>query len=95
MPPHPLTNLEIQKYDQNEPKFNGVYSRNNLSKIKDGAYIINLDEYESKGTHWIALYVNTKNVTYSDSFGVEHTTKEIRKFIQNKNIITNSYRILA
>ena len=55
MPPHSLTNFEIQKYYQNEPKFNGVYSRNNLSKIKDGAYIINLDEYESIGTHWIAL----------------------------------------
>ena len=63
MPHYPLTNLEIQKYYQNEPKFNGVYSRNNLSKIKDGAYIINLDEYESIGTHWVALYVNAENVT--------------------------------
>ena len=51
MLPHPLTNLEIQKYYQNKPKFNGVYSGNYLSKIKDGAYIINLDEYESIGTH--------------------------------------------
>ena len=59
MPPHPLTNFELQKYYQNEPKFNGLYSRNNLSKIKDGTYIINLNEYESIGTHWIALYVNT------------------------------------
>ena len=50
MPPYPLTNFEIQKYYQNEPKFNGVYSRNNLSK-KDVAYITNLDEYESVGTH--------------------------------------------
>ena len=74
---HPLTNFKIQKYDKNEPKFNGVYSRNNLSKIKDGEYIINLDEYESIGTNWIALYVNAKNVTYFDSFGVEHILKEI------------------
>ena len=44
MPPHPLKNLEIQKYYQKEPNFNGVYSRNNLCKIKDGAYIINLEE---------------------------------------------------
>ena len=58
MPPHPLTNFEIQKYYQNEPKFNGVYSRNNLSKIKDGAYVINLDELKSVGTLWIALHVN-------------------------------------
>ena len=95
MPLHPLTNFEIQKYYQNEPKFNGVYSRNNLSKIKDGAYIINLDEYELTETYWIAFYVNAKNVTYFDSFGVEHIPKEIRKFIRNKNIITNIYRIQA
>ena len=49
MLPHPLTNFEIQKYFQNEPKFNGVYSRDNLlDKIKDGPYIINLDEYSEK-----------------------------------------------
>ena len=55
MPPHLLTNFEIQKYYQNEPKFNGVYSRNNLPKIKNGAYVINLDEFKSIGIHWIAL----------------------------------------
>ena len=59
IPPHPLTNFEIQKYYQNEPRFNGVYSRNNLpKKIKDGAYVINLDEYADVGTHWIALFCN-------------------------------------
>ena len=51
MPPHPSTNFEIQEYYQNKPKFIGVYSRNNLSKIKDGAYKINLDDNESIGTH--------------------------------------------
>ena len=55
MPLHPLTNFEIQKYYQNEPRFNGVFSRNNLpKKIKDEAYLINLDEYADVGTHWIA-----------------------------------------
>ena len=77
IPPHPLTNFEIQKFYQNEPRFNGVYSRNNLPKIKDGAYIINLDEYSNIGTHWIALYANNNSVTYFDSFGVEHIPKEI------------------
>ena len=90
---HPLTNFEIQKYYQNERKFNGVYSRNNLSKIKDRAYIINLDEYESIGTQWIALYVNAEYITYFDTFGVEHIPKEMKKFIGNKIIITNIYRI--
>ena len=57
MPPHPLTNFEIQKYYKNEPRFNGVFSRNNLfKKIKDGAYIINLDEYADVSIHWIALF---------------------------------------
>ena len=56
MPSH--TNFEIQNYYQNEPKFNGVYLRNNLTKIKDGAYVINLDEFKLIGTHWKALYVN-------------------------------------
>ena len=88
MSPHPLTNFEIQKYYQKEHKCNGVYSRNNLPKIKCGAYVINLDEYESIGTHWIALYVNGNNM-YFDSFGVEHIPEEIKKFIRNKNIITS------
>ena len=55
MRPHPVTNFEIQKYYQNEPRFSGVYSRGNLTKIKDGAYAINLDEYSDIGTHWVAL----------------------------------------
>ena len=93
MQPHPLTNFEIQKYYEDEPKFNGVYSINNSSKTKDGAYIINLDEYEWTGTHWIALYVNAKNVTYFYSFGVEHIPEETKTFIRNKNITTNSYRM--
>ena len=81
-------------YYQNEPRFNGVYSRDNLlDKIKDRAYVINLDEYSDIGTHWIALYVNNKTVTYFDSFGVEHIPKEIKKIINNKNIIANFFRL--
>ena len=95
MLPHPLTNFEIQKYYQSEPKFNGVYSRNNLPKIKNKAYLINLDEFKSTGTHWIALYVNGNNIKYFDNFGVEHIPKEIKIFLGNKNIITNIYRIQA
>ena len=75
MSPHSLTNFKIQKY-QNKPQINGVYSRNNLPKIKDGAYVINLDEYKSIGTHWIALYENGNNIIYFDHFGVEHIPKE-------------------
>ena len=92
MPPDPLTNFEIQNCYQNEPKFNGIYSRNNLSKVKDGTYLISLDKGESVGPHWITLCVNAKHLTYFDSFGVEHIPKEIKKFIGNKNVITDIYR---
>ena len=67
MLPHPLTNFEIQKYYQDQPRFNGVYSRDNLPRIRDGAYIINLDECYDIGTHWIALHVQNNDVTYCDS----------------------------
>ena len=62
-------------------------------KIKDGAYVINLDEYSDIGTQWIALYVNNKTVTYFDSFGIEHIPKEVKNIIGNRNIISNICRI--
>ena len=102
-PAHPLTNFEIQGYYQNEPIFNGVFSRDNLpnttkngAKHGERAYVINLDEYHDIGTHWVALYINNKTATYFDSFGVEHIPKEIMKFIgNNKKLITNIYRMQA
>ena len=93
MPPHPLTNFEIQKR-QNEPRFNGVYSRNNLTEIKDEAYVINLDEHSDIGTHWVALYVHNNDVTCFDSSGVEHTRKEIKTFINRSlSMTTNIFRM--
>ena len=95
MPPHPLTNFEIQKYNQNVPRFNSVYSRDNLQEIRDGAYVINLQEYSDTGTHWVVLNVQNNDVTYFNSFGVEHIPKEIITFIINKIIKTNIFRIQA
>ena len=89
-----FTNFEIQKYYQNENRFNGVYSRDNLPKIKDGACVANLDECSDIRTHWVVLYTHN-NVTYVDSFGVQHNPKEIKTFIANKNIKTNIFRIQA
>ena len=83
------------QYYENESRYNGVYSRDNLSKIKDGAYIINLDEYANICTHWVALWINNNNVTCFDSFELEHIPKEIIKFIENRNIKTNIFRIQA
>ena len=93
MPCHPLTNFQMQKYYQNWPRFNGVYSRDNLPKIKDRAYVINLDEYSDIGAHWIALYVQNNGVTYFDSSRVEHIRKEIKTFISNKNIKSKYFSI--
>ena len=84
MPAHPLTNFEIQKYCQNEPRFNGVYSRDNLPRIRDGVYLINLGEYSDIGIHWIALYVQNNNVIYFNSFGVEYIPEEIKTFLVMK-----------
>ena len=84
------------KYYQKEPRFNGVYSRNKLPKnIKDGAYVINLDEYADTGTHWIALFCNKNEIVYFDSFGVEHVPEEIKEFVGNKNIKANIFRVQA
>ena len=96
LPFHPLTNIEISEYYANEPKFNSVYSGNNLPKtIKKGAYVINLDEYKNTGTHWVALFVKPKYTVYFDSFDIEHIPNEINKFIGNKNIKSNIFRLQA
>ena len=104
LPFHPLPNIEIREYYKNEPRFNGVYSRNNLPKtIRKGAYVINLDEYENTGTHWVALFVKTNEAIYFDSFGIEHIPIEINKFINNdttkssslERIESNIFRIQA
>ena len=63
--------------------------------MKDGAYVINLDEYSDIGTNWIPLYVNNKTVTYFDSLGTEHISKEVKKSVNNKSIIGNIFRIQA
>ena len=96
MSPHPLTNFEIQRYYENESRFYGIYSRNNLpKKIKDEAYVINLNNYADVGMHWIALFCNRNEIVYFDSFGVEYVPEEIKEFIENKNIIANILRVQA
>ena len=79
MPPHPLTNFEMQSYFQNEPLFNSAYSKNNLPNIKNGIWEINIDDFKSLGTPWIAFYANIDDTTSFDSFWVEFISKEIKK----------------
>ena len=80
MPPHPLTNFEILKYNENQARFNGAYSRDNLPN-KMSIQILVLT--------WVALNVKNNDITYFDSFGLEHIPKEIKAFIKNRNIKTN------
>ena len=76
IPPHPLTNFEIKECYEVEPRFNSVYSRDNLPKrIKNGAYIINLNGYADEATHWITSYVKNNEGIYFYSFDVQHVPK--------------------
>ena len=94
MMPHLLTNFEIQKYYENELRLNGVYSRDNLpNEMKDGAYVINLDEHADTGAHWITLFCNKNKIVYINSSGVEHIPEVIKEFIGNENIKANIYRV--
>ena len=96
MPSHPLTNFEIQKYYKNELRFSGVYSRDDLRKIKNEAYVINLEEQYDIEIQWVALHVRNNDVTNFDSFGVEYIPKEIKAFIDRSlSITTNIFRIQA
>ena len=86
----------MKRYCQNEPRFNGVYSRDNLpDEIKDEAYVKNLDEYSDTETHWIALYALNDNVNYFDSFGVEHISTKTILFIGKFKVVANIFRIQA
>ena len=80
-------------YLNNSSSSSSNNNNNNNNNIKNGAYVINLDEYRDIGTHWVALYVNNKTIIYFDSFEVEHIPKEIMNFFGNKNIITNIFSI--
>ena len=96
MPPHPLASFEMQKYYQNEPRFNGVYSRNNFpEKIKDVAYVINLHKYTDVGTQWIALFCKITEIVYFNSFGLKHVAEEIKKFIEHKSLKANIFQVQA
>ena len=92
-PFHPLTNYEIQEYFKNEKRFKGVFYRDNLPKLKKGAYVINLDHSKNTGTHCVVIFCQKDEVIYFDSFGVEYIPKEIMEKIGNKNIKTSISRI--
>ena len=88
-----LNNIEITNYLRYEPKFNDIFSRNNLPIIKDGTYVINLDYKNNKGTHWVSLFTDTNLSVYFDSFGTEYIPQEVSNKIKDKPITPNIIRI--
>ena len=72
-----LSNIEITKYFNYGPRFTGDFSRDNLARIKFEAYVINLDDKQSKETHWISLFIDENAAIYFDSFGIEYIPKEL------------------
>ena len=92
-PLHPLSNFEITKYFNDEPRFNGIFSRNNLPRIKDRAYVINLDDKNSKETHWVSWFVDKNLAVYLDSFGIEDIPQEVLNKIKGISITQNLFRI--
>ena len=90
---HSLKNIEITNYFNDKSSFNGVFSRKNLPKIKDGAYVINLDDKNSKGTHWVSLFIDRNTALYFHSFGIEYILQEVLNKIRNKSITHNIFRI--
>ena len=90
---YPLNNTKITNYFNYEARFTGIFSRNNLPKIKDGAYLINLDDKKRKGTHWVSLLIDRNTATCVDSFGIEYTLQEVLNKIRDKSITHNVFRI--
>ena len=80
-------------YFNYEPRFNGIFSRNNLPRTKDGAYVINLDDKKSKGRNWVSLFIDRNLAVYFDCFALEYIPQEVLNKIKDKSITRNIFRI--
>ena len=93
VPLHPLNNIKIINYFKYEPRFNGEFSRNNLPKIKNGAYVINLNDENIKGTHWVLLLIDKNTAVYFDFFGIGYIQQEVLNKFKDKSITHNIVKI--
>ena len=93
VPLHLLSNIRITNYFNYEPRFNAVILKNNLLRIKDEVYVINLNDKNSKGTHWVSLFIDRNTAAYFDSFRIEYINQEVLNKIKDKSIIHNRFRI--
>ena len=90
---HPFSNIKITYYFNYEPRLNSIFSRNNLPRIKDGAYVINLNDKKSKGKHWVSLFIDRNTAVYFDSFGIKCIPQEVLNKVRDKSITYNIFRI--
>ena len=88
-----LNNIEITNYFKYEPRFNSIFSRNNLPRINDGAYVIHLDDKNSKGTYWVSVFIDRNKTVYFHSFGIGLFPQEISDKIRDESITHNIFRI--
>ena len=85
--------MEITKYINNKLRFNGAFPRNNLFRIKDGVYVINLDDKKNKGTHWGSLFIDRNTCAYLEYFGVEYIPQDVLNKMKDKSITYKIFRI--
>ena len=90
VPLHHLNNIEITNLFRYEPRFNSVFSRNNLPRIKDGTYFINLDDKNSKRAHWVLLFIDRNTAIYFHSFGIGHIPQEVLSSFLQINMVEES-----
>ena len=83
----------ISNYFKYESRFNSVFSKNNLPRKNDGAYVIILDDTNSKRTHWFSLFINRNAVVYFDSFEIGYVSQEVLNKSKNKSITQNIFTI--
>ena len=90
---HSLSNIEIDKYFKYDSRFNGLFSRHNLFRIKDGVYVINLDDKQSEVTHWVSLFIDKNIAVYFYCSVIEYISQEVLSKIKDKSITHNIFRI--
>ena len=81
---HPLNITNINNYYNYKLRFDGAFLRNNLSRTRNGVYVINLDNEKSKRTHWVLLLIDINTIVYFDSFGIEYIEIEIESIKQTR-----------
>ena len=88
-----MSNIKITKYFNYRHRFNGIFSRDNLTRIKNETFIINIDDKQSIGAHWVSLFTDRNTTMYFDSLSIEYIPQEVLIKIKDKSITHNIFRI--